>query len=417
MKKYYLKCTNCGYVTENFADWFQADQECVKCKSKHSEIWYNSDYSQLNTLLSKKPENFWHYFDFLPLMNQENIISCKEGAIPMEKWDFLVNYAQKKYGIACDVFVYRNDLNGGTNTFKDVAASLAASIFKEQGIKKYAIASTGNTATAYSKYLALAGVTLSVFVPYCVSQDSVNEMLSYNQDVRVVNGDYAFAKKVAAEFHLQHNVLISTGNIDPIRVEAKKTMVFEFLRQLGKIPNLYIQAVSGGTGPIAIDKGVREIEHLEPKVKLPRMILVQQDTCDPMVQGWEKATKENFPNGWENNYPVIDNPQTSISILSTGNPGMFPVVAPIVKKSQGGFVRVLESDVLDLAIKIYKEKNIVLGPASIVCLLGFYKALEKSCIKNGETVLINIGEGAARSHRFDLMVTQQMNPIKNMKTF
>jgi threonine synthase len=166
------------------------------------------------------------------------------------------------------------------------------------------------------------------------------------------------------------------------------------------MPDVYIQAVSGGTGPIAIDKGVREIEHIVPEAKLPRMILVQQDTCDPMVQGWEKAVAENFPENWETRYPIIDNPQTAVSILSTGNPGMFPVVAPIVKKSGGAFVRVKEKDLIDLAKIIYKEKNLIFGPASIVCLLGFYKALQQNQIKNGDTVLINTGEGAARAQWF-----------------
>jgi len=401
MAKYYLKCVNCGHITKDFPAWFQANQECPQCQSKHSEVWYHSNYDQLKELFLKKPESFWHYFDFLPLQDKNNVISCKEGAIPVEKWDFLSDYAQKEFGIHCDVLVYRNDLNGGTNTFKDVAASLAASLFKEHGIKQYTAASTGNTATAYSKYLALTCVKFTVFVPNCVVQDSVDEMRSYHQDVRIVDGDYAFAKKTAAAFHQQNNVLISAGNIDPIRVEAKKTMVFEFLRQLGKMPEVYIQAVSGGTGPIAIDKGVREIEHIEPKAKLPRMVLVQQDTCDPMVQGWEKAVAKNFPEGWENNYPVIDNPQTQVSILSTGNPGMFPVVAPIVKKSGGTFVRVKERDLIDLATRIYKEKNLILGPASIVCLLGFYKALEENQIKNGETVLINVGEGVKRAKWFE----------------
>jgi threonine synthase len=404
LTKYFLLCTKCGHITKDFSAWFQENQECVQCNSKHSEVWYNADYAQLKELFLQKPDSFWHYFDFLPLQHKKNIISCKEGAIPVEKWDFLSDYAQKEYGIQCNVLVYRNDLNGGTGTFKDVAASLAASLFKEHGIKQYTIASTGNTATAYSKYLALANVNITVFVPHGVLQDSVAEMISYKQAVRIVEGDYTFAKKMAADFHQQQKVLISAGNIDPIRVEAKKTMVFEFLRQLGSMPDVYIQAVSGGTGPIAIDKGIREIESVEPKAKLPRIVLVQQDTCDPMVQGWEKATKENYPDGWENHYPVIENPQTCVSILSTGNPGMFPVVAPIVKKSGGAFVRVKEQDLIGLASKIFKEKGIVLGPASIVCLLGFYEALRENRIKNGETVLINTGEGVARAQWFEKAV-------------
>ena len=46
-------------------------------------------------------------------------------------------------------------------------------------------------------------------------------------------------------------------------------MVFEWLRQMGQIPDVYIQAVSGGTGPIAIDKGIRDIKEIYPDLKNP----------------------------------------------------------------------------------------------------------------------------------------------------
>ena len=166
------------------------------------------------------------------------------------------------------------------------------------------------------------------------------------------------------------------------------------------MPDVYVQAVSGGTGPIAVDKGVREINNAFPDVKLPKMVLIQQDTCDPMVQGWERALKSNFADGYEKDFPVIPNPQTMVSILSTGNPGMYPILAPIVRKSGGTFLRVKESQLVDFAKIAWKERNVLLGPAAAVCLAGFYKALEAGEIKNGQTVLINTGEGAARAKQF-----------------
>lgn len=398
--KYTLVCKKCGEEIPSFKQWFEENQVCPKCGSNHAEVKYDADYTQLKRLYQGNPENFWHYFDYLPLENRENTVTCREGAIPIEEWDFLNRYAKEKHHVDCHVMVYRNDLNGGTNTFKDVAAATAASIFKENGIKEYCVASTGNTATAYSKYLSIAGIKFTVFVPNCVCKETVEAIRSHGQNVVVCDGDYAFAKKQAADFHHQNHVLISAGNIDPIRVEAKKTMVFEFMRQLGKMPDIYLQAVSGGTGPIAVDKGVREIHDFYPEVTLPQMFLVQQDTCDPMVRAWETAQNNGFPEGYEKNYPIIANPQTKVSILSTGNPGMFPIIAPIVKKSHGTFLRVKESQLVDFGKLVKKERNICLGPASIVCFAGFFKALEENKIKNGQTVLINTGEGAARAANF-----------------
>ncbi len=399
-KKYYLKCTECEFITPNFRTWFDQFQKCPNCGSKHSEVWYNTSYARLPRLLKGTPENFWHYFPFLPLIIKRHIITRYEGAAPIERWRFLEDFAKKKFGLNIQVHAYRNDLNGGTGTFKDVAAALAASVFKENDLKQYCIASTGNSATAYAKYLSIAGVNCSVFMPEDAIRASEATISSLGQQVFRVMGDYAKAKEVAAEYARQHHIQMSTGNIDPIRIEAKKTMVFEWLRQLGKIPDVYIQAVSGGTGPLAIDKGIREIAPVYPELKNPRFLLVQSDGCDPMVQAWEKAETNGFPEGYEKDYPIIPNPKTDVVTLATGNPATYPIIAKLVKKTNGTFIRMREEKLIPLGKLIAYEQKIVPGPASTVAVAGFFIALKKNLIKEGETVMVNIGEGAVRAPYF-----------------
>jgi threonine synthase len=394
--KYQIKCCKCGHKTPDFKTWFGDNQTCSNCGGKDAETVYDTDYFRLNNLYSYKPLSFWHYFDFLPITDKKNIVSFNEGAIPLEDWTFLSRYAFVKHNIRCRVVAYRNDLNGGTNTLKDVAASMTASVLKENGITKYCVASTGNTATSYAKYLAKAGIRLTVFAPNTINQDTVNEILSYGQGIVVSEGDYAQAKKEATEFSRNNNTLMSIGNNDPIRIESKRTMVFEFLRQLGKMPDVYMQAVGGGTGPIALDKGVRELNKVNLNIKSPRIMLVQQDLCDPMVQAWIKAKDKGFPSGYESDYPKIENPKTSVFILSAGIPAMYPVVARITRNSDGDFIRVREDELLEYSQIIYKEKDILIGPAAAVCVAGFYQALKDEKIKDGETVVVNIGESANR---------------------
>jgi len=398
--KYQLKCVGCGHLTFDFSLWFQQNQLCPKCGSKHAEIEYNTDYSLLPELLkAQNPTNFWHYFDFLPLYNKENIISCNEGAIPLERWTFFENYA-KKHGINCTIYVYRNDLNGGTGTFKDIAASMAASIFKEHSISQYCIASTGNTATAYGKYLSMAGTNAAIFMPANSEASSQAEISSYGQQIYCVQGDYAYAKQVAADYAKKFSILISSGNIDPIRVESKRTMVFEWLRLLGKMPDVYIQAISGGTGPLAVDKAVRELTPHFPNIHFPKMLMIQTDKCDPMVTAWENAKSQNFPDGFEKQYPIIENPQTEISILATGNPATYPLIAKLVQKSDGNFIRVEEDKAIDAARLVAYERKIHIGPASAVCILGLIKAIQNGEITDNQTVLVNMGEGIKRSPAF-----------------
>lgn len=395
--KYWLTCTNCGHVTPNFWTWFDQNQQCPKCASKHSEVSYNRRYQRLPRIIKRAHDSFWSYFPFLPLLRRRHIISFKEGAIPIERWNFLEEFAKKKFNLDIKVHVYRNDLNGGTGTFKDTAASLAASIFNEIGIDQYCIASTGNSATAYAKYLSKANVNCSVFMPEDTVVTSEATISSYGQQVFRVSGDYAKAKEIAAGYAKIHNIHMSTGNIDPIRVEAKKTMVFEMLRQMDKFPDVYIQAVSGGTGPIAMDKGIREIKSIYPDIKNPRFMLVQTDGCDPMVRAWEKAEANGFPEGFEKNYPIIDNPKTDVPTLGTGNPATYPIVAKLVKNSGGTFLRMREKKLLPIGKLVAYEQKVIPGPASAVCIAGFFLALKKNKIKDGETVLINTGEGPNRA--------------------
>ncbi|MGI6046397.1 MAG: threonine synthase [Petrimonas sp.] len=413
--KYYLKCTVCSHITPNFWTWFEQEQQCPKCGSKHSEVWYNRRYQRLKRFTQGDPESFWRYFPYLPLLRRRHIISKKEGAIPIEKWSFLEEYAKTKYGLDIDVHVCRNDLNGGTGTFKDIAASLAASIFKEIGIKQYCIASTGNSATAYAKYLSLAGVNCSVFMPEDAIVASEATISSYGQQVFRVMGDYAKAKEIAAGYADMHNIPMSTGNIDPIRIEAKKTMVFEWLRQMDKFPDVYIQAVSGGTGPLAIDKGIREIKHVYEDLKNPRFLLVQTDGCDPMVQAWEKAEAAGFPEGFEKDYPIIDNPRTEVPTLATGNPGTYPILAKLVQKSGGTFLRMKEKNLASVGKLVAYEQKVIPGPASAVCIAGFFIALQKGLIKNGETVLLNTGEGPNRAPLFLEQMIYTTRKVRNVE--
>lgn len=414
--KYKLTCTKCGHVTPNFWTWFDQNQQCPKCGSKHSEVSYNRRYQRLPRIMKRQPDSFWHYFPYLPLLRRRHIISLKEGAIPVEKWTFLEDFAREKFGLNINVHVYRNDLNGGTGTFKDIAASLAASLFNEIGIKQYCIASTGNSATAYAKYLSMANVNCSVFMPEDTLKASEATISSYGQQVFKVLGDYTKAKELAAGYAKIHNIHMSTGNIDPIRIEAKKTMVFEWIRQMDKFPDVYIQAISGGTGPIAIDKGIREIKEIYPDLKNPRLLLVQTDGCDPMVQAWEKAEEAGFPEGFENEYPIIENPQTEVPTLATGNPASYPILAKLVQKTGGSFLRMRENKLLSVGKLMAYEKKVIPGPASAVCMAGFFIALRKNKIKDGETVLINLGEGSNRAPYFleqMIYTTKSVNSVED----
>lgn len=399
--KYKIICKKCGETIGTFDEWFAHDQKCPHCGSNYAEVVYpEADYSRLPEYFKGEVKSHFQYFDYLPLENRDSIVTSDEGAIPMERWEHMEREAKEKYGIDCKVYMYRNDLNGGTHSFKDVSGSLAASVMKEHGVKEYCLASTGNAGTAYAHYLAKAGIKFTCFSPSWVDEETNNSIRREGQTLVVSKGSYGDAKAEVAKYHEENHVMMSAGNTDPIRVESKRTIVFECMRQLGQLPTVYMQAVAGGTAPIALEKGYRDVRSTFPELRMPRMILVQQDECDPMVTAWEWAREHNFPVGFENKYEAKKDCNTRIGILTAANPGNYPIVAPLVRNSGGDFVRVEEAKLPQYGVQMRRETGVLMGPASMVCYAGFYKALEEGLIKHNDVVLLNAGEGTLRSKWF-----------------
>ncbi len=421
-QKFHFECRECGTKINGFKEWFASKQACPSCGKSNIYTVYSTNKERIKELISKdsKPQSLFHYFDFLPLNHIENVITEGEGIVPIERWAFLEDYALRKYKLNLKIFISRNDKSFATGTFKDKGGALAASVLKEEGVKEYVVVSTGNTATAFSHYLSKAGISLSVFLPENALNDSVAHIGTYGQKVYSVKGDYAYAKHVAADYAEKYNLLITGGNLDPLRMEAKKTQVFEILRIIGKMPDVYIQALSGGTGPFAVEKGIHDLEGTGLVDKLPRFLLAQGDRCAPQAQAWAKAKAEGFPKGYEKEYPVIDNPEPLIPTIATGNPKTYPLMAPLVKRSGGEIYQIREELAIDIARLVAFERVIKIGPASAAAIAGLFESLKLGFINDGETVFVNMGESANRAHEFMFdaaYTTEHVNSVDDCKRF
>ena len=417
-KKFHLQCRLCGAKIEGFAKWFASDQRCPQCGSNRADVNYSEDIKKVRDLIRKDvidSNGLWHYFDFLPLHERKNIVTAGEGIVPIHRWEFLEEYARERFGRNCRVYAHRHDDNYATGTFKDLSGTMVASVLKENGIKNYVAASTGNIAVAYSRYLTAAGISLYAFIPENASPSQEAEIACFGQQVFRVKGDYSKTKEVALEFANKFKIPLAAGNFDPMRLEAKKTMLLEWLRLMNEFPTVYVQALSGGTGPLAIAKGCREIEPLNLIPRMPRMILVQSDKCSPMADAWGEAKSKGFPEGWEKTYPVYHNPETMIPTLATGYPTTYPVLSPLVRASGGEIIACDEQAVVLIARLVAFKQSVRMGPAAAIVVAGFIKSLRRGHIREGEIVLLNIGEGMRRAPEFQQRMIYTSKKIKSVE--
>ena len=112
------------------------------------------------------PSTMWRYAPVLPVSNPTSIISLGEGMTPL----IHTNRLGARVG-ASDLWVKDEGINP-TGSFKARGLSCAISMCVDLGVKKVAIPSAGNAASAMAAYAAAAGMEAFIFMPRDVPQSN-----------------------------------------------------------------------------------------------------------------------------------------------------------------------------------------------------------------------------------------------------
>ncbi len=337
------------------------------------------------TDLPHRPQTMWRYWELLPLLEKPNIVSMGEGYTP------LLHLPNLGLMVGHPHIYLKDERQNPTGSFKDRQASLAVSTFKENNIKEFVVASTGNVGISYSAYAARSGIKVWVFLNSAVPQDKMREIALYGTEVIKVTASYDRTKKVAARFAARQGIFYDKGVKNIAAKEAMKTVAFEIAEQLGLVfapdagkfiaPDWYVQAVSGGLGPVGVWKGFSELKEMGLIDRLPKMAHIQAAGCAPMV--------ESFNAGLDRAEPV-EIPHTLIATVATGNPGdVYPHLRQIVLTHGGHFEAVPDDESFHAMHVLAQLEGISMEPAPAMAFAGLFKMISRQIIKPTETVVVN----------------------------
>lgn len=343
--------------------------------------------------LDRRGATLWRYRELLPLKHDENIITLGEG------WTPLLRAHNLGLMLGHPNIYVKDERQGPTGSFKDRQAAIAISAMKEAGIKEAVVSSTGNVAIAYSAYSARAGIKLWVFVTSSVPTDKMREVALYGSEVIKVADTYDEAKRIAAEFAASKNLFLDRGIKGIAAKEAMKTLAFEVAEQLGSIsagqnpamlngsahpwrtPDWYLQAVSGGMGPVGVMKGFAELKRLGLVEKLPKLGCFQTSGCAPMASSFHKglAVAE-----------TVKEPLTDITTLATGAPGeAYEVLRELILQHGGTIDAITDVGAFNALHLVAKMDGISVEPATAVAFAGLFKLIREGIIQPHETIVIN----------------------------
>ena len=382
-----VKCLDCGHT----APYFPSSINCPRCNSQWREAEY--DYATLAQSLPRqlpgRSFDLWRYRELLPIRNPNPTLSLGEGGSP------LIQAVNLGMMLGTPNLFIKDERQGPTGSFKDRQAAVTIAALKEAGITEMVAASTGNVAIAYSAYAARAGIKLWAFVTSLVPAVKMREIALYGSQVIKVTASYDQAKQLAAEFARQRGLYLDMGARTITSIEAMKTIAFEVSEQLTALlgpvtggdtprwrtPDWYVQAISGGMGPLGVYKGFRELRQMGLVDRIPAMAPIQADGCAPMVNSWKKGLEQAEP---------VTTPRTHIETLATGDPGRaYVMLRKQVDDTHGVFESVTDEEAFRAMHILAKMEGVSAEPAAAVSFAGLFKLIRAGTIKPTDVVVIN----------------------------
>ncbi len=368
-----VRCLECGQRMP--ADLFL--QKCVSCGS----AWLDAEYDYQNLpkdwklQVKERPASLWRYTELLPFPEGFRVISMGEGWTPLIEAEGLQRVTGHE-----GIWI-KDERQTPTGSFKDRQAAMAVSALKAQGVMEVVLASTGNAAAAYAAYCARAGIKLWVFLTSSVPNEKMRELALYGAEVIKITGTYDQAKEVAADFAARRGIRLDGGAKAIPCKESMKTLGFEIAEQLGwQAPDWYIQAVSGGIGPLGVLKGFEELYQAGLTDRVPKLGIVQTEGCAPMVRAWERNLAQAEP----------VQPDSLITVLATGKPGYaYQILKQATDRYGGAMVAVPDGEAFRAMRRMARLEGFSMEPAASVAFAGLERLLAQGIIKPGERVVVN----------------------------
>ena len=375
----HIVCLSCGHELPPLP----MIEKCPACGGNWLDARY--DYKQLNwpSALAKRPTSLWRYEELLPVSDSSRRVSMGEGWTPLYRASALGDSLGHP-----NLFI-KDERQSPTGSFKDRQGAISVTMLRHEGIRECVLASTGNAAAAYAAYCARAGIKLWVFLTSMVPAEKMRELGLYGAEVVKVTSTYDQAKQVAADFAARRGLYFDRGARGIPGKESMKTIAYEIAEQLGLelaegerwiAPDWYLQAVSGGIGPLGVEKGFRELYELGLIDKMPKLAIIQSEGCAPMVRAFEQ--------GLTAAEAVI--PATRIAVLATGDPGhSYTMLRDAILKHGGTMTSVDDGQAFRAMRRLARTEGISVEPATAVAIGGLEKLIALGTIRLDETVLIN----------------------------
>jgi len=215
--------------------------------------------------------SLFRYRKYLPLMDEGwRNITLGEGLSPVVRFDEHV--------------LLKMDYFMPTLSFKDRGAAVLVAHCKSIGVTEVVQDSSGNAGNSVAAYCGKAGISCEIFVPEGTSPKKIDMIRAHGAKATVVPGSRDHCADVCRARVEEEGVYYANHVYNPFFYEGTKTYIYEVYEQLHRIPQHLFIPVGNGTLFLGAIKGLEELLRSGVIDKMPQIIGIQSEYCDPLLQ-------------------------------------------------------------------------------------------------------------------------------------
>jgi threonine synthase len=361
-----LKCIHCS----SLFPVYPLQSNCEKCGGT---LEFAAELPEARKLRFSGQLGFWRYRQVLPPVKHE--VSLGEGGTPLHKAERLARTVGLK-----ELFL-KDETRNPTNSYRDRAAAFLTSNAIDQGFETLVCASNGNMGASLAAYTAKANLICHVLVPKIVDVGKLAQMIAYDAVIEESGNIVDESIRKAADLAKETGWYQATAELNPLVVEAQKTISYEINEQ-STTPNWVIVPMGSGGTIYSLWKGFKELKELGLTNSLPRMVGVQTEGCAPIVN----QLKENAPS-------KSFSPSTRALAILVGEPLQSDLAVKAIHESNGLALTVSDSEILASELLVAKLEGVFAEPASSATVAALQKLKEKQISTRDIVVCLITGSG------------------------
>lgn len=301
------------------------------------------------------------YKEWLPITKNTPMLTLHEGNTPL----IHLSRLSEQWGI--NLYVKVEGVNP-TGSFKDRGMVMAVAKAKEEGKTTLICASTGNTSASAAAYGARAGMRTIVVIPEGrIALGKMAQAKMYGAEIVEIEGNFDEALRMVREAGEGEVALVNSVN--PYRLEGQKTIAFETIDQLGKVPDVFALPVGNAGNISAAWKGFKEYAD-KKGTELPKLLGVQADGAAPIVYN-----------------RVFEEPETVATAIRIGNPASWELANRALEESKGNILSATDEEILEAYKLIASQEGVFAEPGSCASIAGVKKQVDAGVLEKGATVV------------------------------